>query len=366
MQKVLILYTSALGLGHKRCAEALDEVLKKDKNETLLIDALHYINPLFRKTLGNAYLGILKTTPNLWGGFHNKGLLFEVIQEFKEGLERILSPKFKRLIKNFKPDQIICTQGFPCGIIANLKRNKKINLPLYAVITDFDIHKYWIYPEVNKYFVANKESKLKLIENKIPSNNIHITGIPISLKFKEELNKKNILKKLKLNDTPILTILGGGAGLTKTKKIIKNLDKIPLDFQIIVVTGKNIKNYNQIKDIKIKKNIKLLQFIENLNEIYTISDLIIGKPGGLTSSETLSKKVPSVIINPIPGQEESNTYFLTKNKAAIKINKIKNLHNIVHYLLKNKQKLKELENNINKLRKPDAAYDIIKIIKEDI
>src|SRR3989344_205384 len=130
MQKILILYTSALGFGHKRCAEALEEILKKNKDDVLLIDALSYINPLFRKTLGNTYLGVLKTTPRLWGLLHNKHFLFEVIQEFKEGLEKILSPKFKKLIKNFKPDQIICTQGFPCGIIAYLKKNKKINIPL--------------------------------------------------------------------------------------------------------------------------------------------------------------------------------------------------------------------------------------------
>lgn len=366
MQKILILYTSALGLGHKRCAEALEEVFKKDKNEVLIIDALYYINPLFRKTLGKFYLGILKTTPYIWKGFHNKSFLFDVIQEFKGGLERLLSKKFKKLIKDFKPDRIICTQGFPCGIIAYLKRNKKINTLLYAVITDFDVHKYWIYREVDKYFVANKESKLKLIKNEISSDKIYITGIPISLKFKKEFDKKNILKKLRLKDTPIITILGGGAGLTKTKKIIKILDEVPLDFQMIIVTGKNTRNYNQIKKIKTKKNIEPLQFIENLNDIYTISDLIIGKPGGLTSSEILSKRVPLVIINPIPGQEESNTHFLIKNKVAIKINKIKNLAKLVYCLLKNKQKLKELKNNTNKLRKPDATYNIIKIIKSDI
>lgn len=209
-----------------------------------------------------------------------------------------------------------------------------------------------------------------LISKNIPENKIFATGIPISSRFIKEYNKKEILDELELekNKKTILFFGGGEFGLGKTRTVqifedlVKNFDNI----QVIAIAGKNekmklhfesiVKNFNK------EKSIKVLEYTTKIPELMSISDLVVSKPGGLTTSESLASGLPMVIINPIPGQEEENAEFLESKGSGIWIRKNDSAYEIFKNLLSNPEKLDNMKNNTKILAKKHSTEDICKII----
>jgi processive 1,2-diacylglycerol beta-glucosyltransferase len=273
----------------------------------------------------------------------------------------------KALIENSMPDLIACTQAFPCGMVADYKTTFKSGIPLVGVLTDFYPHSYWIYETVDRYIVASDEAKAKLIENGIPPDRINIFGIPLDISFAERSDLSSIRQRLGLvKGITTILIMGGSGGLGPIKKMVASLNRISSDIQIIVVTGTNSKLCTQLnRHIKnFKKKIVIIGYADNVNELMSISDLVVTKPGGLTVSEALAKGLGIVIINPIPGQEAKNTQFLLQKQAAIKAANEEELAILVDTLCRMPYKVEAMKKASANLGKPHAAQDIAKMIME--
>ena len=153
--------------------------------------------------------------------------------------------------------------------------------------------------------------KSYLISKNIPESKVFVTGIPISSRFLKSYNKKEILKEFNLeeNKKNILFFAGGefGLGKNRTLQIFEDLIKNFENIQVIAIAGKNEKmklHFESIvKEANKEKNVRVLEFTNKVPELMAISDLVISKPGGLTTSESLASNLPMIIINPIPGQE---------------------------------------------------------------
>ncbi len=158
--------------------------------------------------------------------------------------------------------------------------------------------------------------------------------------------------------------MGGGQGLGPIKTIVQSLEKVSYDFQEIIVTGTNKKLYKKLKKglKKYKKKICLLGYAQNINELMSVADLIVTKPGGITTSEALSKKLPMLIIKPIPGQEANNTAYLTEQKAAINIEEPKKINLIIENLFAAPEKLKRMSESCGRIAKPSSGLDIARFI----
>ena len=190
-------------------------------------------------------------------------------------------------------------------------------------------------------------------------------GIPFDPKFNEPLNKFKITQKFKLSQNlPTILIMGGGQGLGPIKTIFRALEKVHLQIQEIVVTGTNKKLYNSLKRKikKYKKKILLFGYVNNINELMTISDIIITKPGGVTCAEVLTKHLAMLIVKPLPGQEANNTHYLTEKEAAIKLDEPKGINLIIEDLLKDQDKLNRLCESASRLSKPNASLDIARLL----
>lgn len=223
------------------------------------------------------------------------------------------------------------------------------------------------------FFVAHDKMKEYLISKNIPENKVFATGIPISSRFLKEYNKKDILNEFELqeNKKTILFFGGGefGLGKTRTVQIFEDLVKNFDDVQVIAIAGKNpkmkmafeeiVSNYNK------QNNIKILEYTNKVPELMYISDLVISKPGGLTTSESLASGLPMVIINPIPGQEEENAEFLESKNIGIWIRKHDSSYEILEFLLSNPDKLEQMKINTRLLAKKYSTQDICKIILEE-
>ncbi|MEW6089097.1 MAG: glycosyltransferase [bacterium] len=366
--RILFSYVS-IGSGHQQAAKAIEKYIKTRDPDiaTLCVNSFSFSGFVATNIVSFIYFYTIKLAPELWGYLYDNTWVKKKINIFYSLINWGNSIRFYSLIKRFNPSVIVCTQAIPCGIVAGLKRRKKINIPLVAIMTDFVAHIYWIYKEVDIYFVATEDMKMKLMEHGIDENRIKLSGIPVAQDFAMSNNKQEILRKEKLSDKiKTILLMGGSRGIGKLKEVISELDKIDIPYQVIAVAGNNKKLKKKLDLIKVNQGnqLKVYGFAEHLNELMDISDLIITKPGGLTSAEVLIKGLPMVIVNPIPGQEEYNSRFLVKNGTAVRVDNINELGSTVKMLFKDPEKLLQMKQSALKLAKPTATSDIGNIIIE--
>jgi processive 1,2-diacylglycerol beta-glucosyltransferase len=353
--------------GHHSATLAIEEAIKilSPHTEILNINVFNYTNPISEKIVNRLYMGVIKRTPGIWDYLYDNPVIVKNIEKIKESIHRFNSPKLKILFNEFHPDIIVCTQAFPCGMVADFKKTYNSNIPLIAVLTDYIPHSYWVYDTIDYYITPSEEVTMRLIKKGVPPEKIKSLGIPFDPKFNEPVSRKEVKSRLGLNQKiPTILIMGGGQGLGPIKTIVKSLEKVKSEFQEIIVTGINRKIYNSLKRKikKYKKKILLFEYVDNIHELMSIVNIIITKPGGITTAEALSKKIPMIIVSPIPGQEASNTRYLTEKQAAIKIGKAKDIGPLIEDLLQNPTKLRLISEASSRISKPHASLDIAKLI----
>jgi len=355
--------------GHHSATLAIEKGIKmlSGDAQVLNINAFHYTNPISEKIVNRIYTTIIKKTPKIWDYVYDNPKIKNRIEKLQKSLHKLNSPKIKKLFDRFHPDIVVCTQAFPCGMVADYKKAYNSKLPLIAVLTDYVPHAYWIYDNVNYYIAPSEEVKQRLIKKGVPSYKIRAFGIPFDPAFNEPVDKNSIKERLNLDPAlKTILIMGGGQGLGPIKTIVKSLEKSNSAIQAIIVAGTNKKLYKSLKKkIKGYKNkILLYGYVNNINELMSISDIVITKPGGITTSEALAKRLPLIIVKPLPGQEINNTVYLMEQQAAIKIDKPELTNEVIEDLLSNPQELKRLSESAGSIAKPNAAVGIARFILE--
>lgn len=367
-KKILLLYIS-VSSGHHRASLALEQAIKQLQPSTQLLNlnCFKYTNPLLEKIINRAYTEVIKNTPELWDYLYDNPKVLKNTQKLREFIHRFNSNKLKVLLDKFSPDVIACTQAFPCGMVADYKKYFGFSIPLVGILTDHAPHSYWVYDNVDYYIVPSEPAKNKFIGEGIHPEKIKVWGIPIDPKFEKVLDRQKILNRLPFNpERPIILIMGGGQGLGPIEEIVWALNNSMLDVQLIVATGTNkpLRQHLLKAQKQFKKKILVLDHVNNIDELMTISQLIITKPGGMTMAEALSKELPMLIVNPIPGQEEKNTQFLTREGIGIKVEDENNIVDILYNLLSNPSRLNQMRLAAKKHARSDCARRIAHLLLE--
>ncbi len=370
--KVLIFYAS-YGGGHLNAAKAIESyMLDYYKNINVeLIDCIKYVNKTVEKVTTAAYREMAKKMPWAWGKIYSnsqKGPLAHITTRSNT----IMAIKLLKLLREKKPDLIISTHPFGSQMCSYLKRKRKISFKLATIMTDFAPHDQWLVGNdfTDYYFVAHDKMKQYLISKNIDESKVYVSGIPISNRFLKSHNKKEIMDQYLLdeNKQTILFFGGGeyGLGKTRTIKIFESFVNSNFNIQIIAIAGKNEKMKSAFEEIVKNYNksncVKILEYTNYVPELMSISDLVVTKPGGLTTSESLVSNLPMIIINPIPGQEEENAEFLENMGIGIWIKKEDDASTILTNLLSNPQKLEKMKNNTKLLAHPHSTRDICDIL----
>ncbi|MEW6101837.1 MAG: glycosyltransferase [Candidatus Omnitrophota bacterium] len=365
-KRIILMYITQVS-GHRSAALAIEKALKmlEPAAETLNINAFNYTNPISEKIIHGIYMGIIKKTPRIWDYLYDNPAFMKRIEKLKQGLHKFNAVKLDKIFSQFKPDAVACTQAFPCGMVADYKKIYGSQIPLVAVLTDFVPHSYWIYDSINYYITPTEEISRRLIDKGVDAGKVKPFGIPFDPYFNEKKDKGEILNRLGLGSgTPKILIMGGSHGLGPMKTIIDSLDKMDFPVQQIVVTGTNKKLFNSLQKMKsrFKNKMLLYEYSHNIPELMEVSDIIITKPGGVTTAEVLAKQVPMVIINPLPGQEANNTAYLIKENAAIKVDEPKEIGRVVKDLINSPSRLEEIRKCQGLISKPDASVDIARLL----
>lgn len=375
MEKVIVFYAS-YGGGHLSAARSIKENIETNyKNvEVKLIDCMEYVNKVVNKVTTKAYSEMAKKAPRTWGKVYwdsQKGPLAHI----STASNKVLSLKLNKLLKDFEPDLIISTHPFATQMCAYLKKLGKLDAKIATVMTDYAPHDQWLVLNeyVDYYFVSHEGMKIKLHEKGIPNEKIFATGIPLSNKFLLKYDKSKILESFGLSpDKKTVLFFGGGEfglGKTHTYKIFKSFVENSNNIQIVAISGKNQKmkeNFESlVEDLDKKDSVKILEYTNQVPELMSISDLVVTKPGGLTTTESLASGLPIVVINPIPGQEEENATYLENNKVAIWIRKNDNVEQILNDLFSNPSKMREMKIRARLLSKKNSTKDICKILLDN-
>ncbi|MGE5309229.1 MAG: MGDG synthase family glycosyltransferase [Deltaproteobacteria bacterium] len=367
-KRILLLYITDVS-GHRSAALAIEKALKQLSPDVDItaINAFKYTNPISEKIVNRLYTTVIKKTPKIWDYMYDNPKVKRSLEKLKEFVHRNNSPKLQRLFDTVKPDIVVCTQAFPCGMVADYKRWTGSKLPLVGVLTDFVPHSYWVYDQVDHYITPAEDVSQRLMKKGVPQEKIHAYGIPFDPAFSQSVDARLIKQKLRLDaQMKTILIMGGGQGLGPIKTIFRSLEKVRRPLQEIIVCGTNKKLYKQLsrKTGDSKHKILLCGYVNNVNELMSASDLIVTKPGGITTAEALSKGLPMIIIKPLPGQEMNNTQFLINQQAAVKLDRATEIYSVVDGLLEEPDRLSSLTKAAGKIGKPTAALDIARFVLE--
>lgn len=372
MKKVLIFY-GAYGGGHLSAAKSIKNYLEKHYPdcEVKMLDCVEYINKYLNKLSTTAYKEMAKKAPWMWKIVYNNSD-HGALSKISTTSNKLMSRKLNNILQEFEPDLVISTHPFSNQMCTNLKKKKLINCKIATILTDMAPHSQWTVDSeyIDYFFVSNNEIKEALIDEGIANFKIFVTGIPLSERFHENFNDAEIYNEFNLdpNKTTILFFAGGefGLGRKRTFLIFRALIRLFKKFQIVAISGKNKKmneKFNHLVEAYgVADRVKVLDYTNKVPELMHISNIVITKPGGLTTTESLASNLPIVIINPIPGQEEENADFLVRNGVAIWIKKEDNIARVLKNLYRHPEKIDEMKKNIPNLAKPDSTKNICGIL----
>ena len=365
-RKILLMYIT-LNSGHHHASLAIENALKtiSPSINILNINAFGYTNPILEKVINRTYLGVIKNRPEVWEYLYDNPKVLRSVQGLRDLIHKLNSKKLKTLLEDFKPSAVICTQAFPCGMIADYKKELNLELPLFGVLTDHAPHSYWIFRDVDYYITPSEASKESFIKNGVEGSRIKAFGVPIDPKFTKEHDKIEVSRKIGLDpETPTVLIMGGSQGLGPVENMLDVLEGIESRFQLAVVCGTNkrLEKLLSKRARRYRKRLIVFGHVQNIDELMEVSTLVVTKPGGLTTSEALSKDLPMIIVHPIPGQELKNTEFLLQQGVAVRADDFEDIVTLVQELLLNKTKLDEMRKRASELKKPNAAMDIAKLV----
>jgi processive 1,2-diacylglycerol beta-glucosyltransferase len=366
-KKVLVLSASA-GAGHMRAAEAVERAIKEmgAAGEVRHIDTLEYTNKLFRHLYSKAYLEMVNKTPEVLGWLYDHLDKPWKNERRRLALDKLNTRPFVKMLKAYQPEITICTHFLPAEIISWLKAKERIATRQAIVVTDFDVHAMWLCHHYEHYFVALDETRVHLERLGIPPGKITVSGIPIDTVFAEKKDKRAMRARHDLSqDVTTILLSAGGFGVGPMQHIVQSLAEMRHPVQVVALCGRNEELKNRIERVARKLApggrilIKAIGYTKAMDEYMTASDILLGKPGGLTTSEALAKGMAFVIVNPIPGQEERNSDHLLEDGVAIRCNNLPALAYKIDRLLEDPSRLSSMQSNARRLARPHAAREIV-------
>lgn len=370
--KVLILSASA-GAGHMRAAEAVERAfrLMNAASEVRHVDTLQYTNKLFRHLYSKAYIDLVNKSPELLGWFYDHLDKPWKNERRRLALDKLNTRPFVKMLKAYQPDITVCTHFLPAEIISWLKAKERIGCRQAIVVTDLDVHAMWLCHHYEQYFVAMDETREHLVRLGIPEAAVTTSGIPIDPVFAEPKDKLEMRAKYGLRPE-VVTILvsAGGFGVGPVEHMLESLAGLKHPAQIVALCGRNEELKSRLESASARLppshhvTIKPVGFTTEMDEYMSAADILLGKPGGLTTSEALAKGLVFAIVNPIPGQEERNSDHLLEEGVAIRCNNLPVLAYKLDRLLDDPSLFASMQASAQRMARPDSARTIVKRLLE--
>ncbi|MFL6229559.1 MAG: MGDG synthase family glycosyltransferase [Pyrinomonadaceae bacterium] len=366
--KVLILSASA-GAGHVRAAQAVEHAFRETgaAREVLNVDTLAYTNKLFRNLYAKAYIEMVNKSPELLGWLYDALDKPWRNERRRLALDKLNTRPFVKLLKDYEPDIAVCTHFLPAEILSWLQAKRRTATRQAIIVTDFDVHAMWLCHHYEQYFVALDETRAHLERLGVPAEKISVSGIPIDPIFAVEKDRRAMRDKHGLQqDVKTLLLSAGGFGVGPVEHIVQSLLELKTPAQVVALCGRNDDLRRRVERVASQGqeraphvSVKAVGYTTEMDEFMSASDLLIGKPGGLTTSEALAKGLVVCVVNPIPGQEERNSDHLLEEGCAVRCNNLPALAYKLDLLLADPARFDAMRQHSLRLARPHAARDIV-------
>jgi processive 1,2-diacylglycerol beta-glucosyltransferase len=352
-----------------RAAEALKEaaLILDPQAEVRHLDVMDYVPTTFRKIYTDYYIKLVTKHPALWGMLYQASSETPpdaVAQKLRRAAERLSTRPLRRAIDDFAPDAIVCTHFLPAELLMREIAQERLSVPVFVQITDFDLHRMWVIPRMTGFFAGNEEVAFRLRAHGIEAARIHVTGIPIMPAFAEKHDRAACAAAFGFDPAKrTYLLMGGGAGLG-VAPLAKRLTAVDPDLQLVVLAGKNRQALEELQAAAARQPGRLfpLGFTNEVPRLMAAADLVITKPGGLSTSECLAMGVPMLLSAPIPGQEERNADYLLENGVAMKSVDEIGLEYHIALLKAEPQRLDAMRRNARTLGRPLAGQEAMRIV----
>ena len=355
--RVLFL-TVSTGHGHTSSARAIEKYLSSKGTETFFLDVYGYISPRLCKAISKLYLFAAGKTPRFYGKQYDhadmgKSGWMELVEE----LNHIIKNKFVKYITDNKIDVVIASHLFAAQILTMIK--DQTDVKTLGIVTDYTLHPKWENTQLDYYVLADK-SLIPLARRKgLPKETLLPLGIPVDMKFSVCRDKNEAKKELGFEtDKPLVFVMMGSMGYGNIFSVIKQIDKTDVDVNVAVCCGNNKRAKSLVDRSAHKKNFTTYGFISNVDRLMDAADCIITKPGGLSVTESLSKKLPMIFVDPIPGQEYRNVEFLVNNGVGLYTTKSFTVEDALNIYFNDSERRTEIKSAVERLSKPDAVKNI--------
>ncbi|HEX6650927.1 MAG TPA: glycosyltransferase [Pyrinomonadaceae bacterium] len=369
LKKVLLLSASA-GAGHVRAAEAIEKAFKEtadgESREVQHLDILNYTNKVFRHLYSKAYIDLVNKVPEVPGWVYDKLDKPWKNERRRLALDKLNTRPLVKLLREYQPDLIVCTHFLPAEIVSWLKAKERLASRQVIIVTDFDVHAMWLVHHYEHYFVAIDEARAYLEALGIPAGKITVSGIPIDPVFAKQKDKQEMRAKHGLTpDRTTILLSAGGFGVGSVDALISSLLPLQHRAQIVAICGRNEELKKRLTRAAARAKadatvlLKPFGYTKEMDELMAASDIVLGKPGGLTTSEALAKGLAFVIVNPIPGQEERNSDHLLEAAVGIRCNNLPVLSYKLDQLLADPQRVASMQANARRMGRPNAAAKIV-------
>ncbi len=349
------------GYGHHSTAMAMIEKFEKYGHTCDMLDIFDYINPKLGNTIQDGYLFLTKYMSSPYGMVY--GSMAEVDTPCKKYsvtalLSKYVSKKLRAYVRVYKPDLIIGTHSY-AGVVMSIMRSEGVtDCPLIGIVTDFTVHPFWESTRLDYYVIPDKRLSYEMMRKGIGREKLLPFGIPIRSQFESRMPKEEAREKLGIENRKTVLLMMGSMGYGNIKKTLLDIDGCDEDFQLLCICGSNARMKRAIDKYSWKKNVRAYGFVDTIYEMMDAGDVIISKPGGLTTSEALAKGLPMICINPIPGQEDRNQMFLLNNGVAMAVNESYTMSDALHQIFGDSERLGELETCVKRMGKPYAAREL--------
>jgi processive 1,2-diacylglycerol beta-glucosyltransferase len=366
----ILVLSASVGAGHMRAAQAVELALKELRPDAhvLNVDVLTLTNAAFRQVYGKSYLDLVNKAPHVLGFFYD--LMDKPTSPHHRSdrlrllVEKLNLRKFRGLLASRRWDVVVNTHFLPAELIADLRRDGEADVPQVTVTTDFETHRLWVNQPCDHYTTATAEGAAYLKHWGVPDGTVTVTGIPIHPVFAKPKPRAACLKRQGLvGDRPVVLQLAGGFGVGPIEQLLGGVLAVDVPLEVVVVAGKNEKAKEKLAAVKVppRHRVKVIGFTTEIDELMAVADVVLSKPGGLTTSEVLARGAAMAIVNPIPGQESRNSDYLLENGAAVKVNNVATMPQKLSDLLGDRNRLDALKSNARKLARPEAAYDAARV-----
>jgi len=327
--------------------------------ETQTVDSYQYAASIFSKVVADGYIGMVKTVPQVYRYIYNRAERATHVPTMRRFVSRYTATNLRRLVGRVAPDLVVCTHAFPCGVMSEYKRQYDPGLPVVGIVTDFVVHPFWIYTNVDAYAVATPEMRDMLASRGVRPERIVLSGIPVDPRFGTPRCSVDALRReLDLpRDRSVVLMMGGGVGIGPLEDMMRALGSVDVPIAAAVIVGRNAALERRVTATaeRTAYPLRVYGFVENVFDFMHASDVLLSKPGGLTSSEALAARIPMVLVKPLPGQEERNTRYLVSREAAICARGPVQIADAVAEVLTSQARRDTLAARIDALRHPDAA-----------